>query len=191
MISYITGQLIHRAKDSVIVNVNGIGYSVFVPARLIDALKVGSTIELHTHLQIREDSHDLFGFLTREELELFKLLLTVKGVGPKTALSVLNQTDGAAVSQAIASGDPARLAQTAGIGLKNSERIVLDLKNKIVPFDSDHGVTKDWAEQQDVVEALVSLGYSAMQAQAAVKSLPGNLKDSAAKVKAALKLLNK
>ncbi|MBI3626948.1 Holliday junction branch migration protein RuvA [Candidatus Uhrbacteria bacterium] len=189
MISFLTGNILHRGKDHVVVNISGVGYSAFVPAKNLDKFRVGQAVELHTHHQVREDAHDLFGFVTREELELFKQLLTVKGVGPKTALSVLNEAEAGAVSQAIASGDPARLAQTASIGLKNAERIVVDLKTKVIPFEGNQPGA-EWQSQQDVIEALVSLGYSSNQAQTAVKVLPVELKDSAARVKAALKVLN-
>lgn len=188
MIAFISGQILHKGADSIIVNAGGIGYHSFLPVRLIEHLKIGQAIELHTHHQIREDAHELYGFLHRDELDLFKQLLSVKGVGPKTALSVLNEADGAAVSQAIAAGDPGALSQTAGISLKNAERIVLDLKNKVIPFEGQSEVGA-WKTHQEVIEALVSLGYSNNQAQSVVKKLPAKLDDTESQLKEALKIL--
>lgn len=190
MIAFLSGQLLHKDKDHIILNVGGVGYHAFLPARLIDHLKIGQSLELHTHHQVREDAHELFGFLSRDELAFFKSLLSVKGVGPKTALSVLNETDAGSVSQAVAAGDPVVLSQTAGISLKTAERIVVELKNKVVPFEGEKEVAS-WKRHQEVVEALISLGYTNIQAQTAIKKLPAELTETPDLLKEALKVLSK
>lgn len=190
MIAFLSGTVLVKKADSLILNCNSVGYRVLLPLRLLDELRLGQILEVYTYHHIREDNQELFGFLDQLELDLFKQLITVQGIGPKKALSVLNSAGAADISTAIASGDPARLAQTSGISLKISERIILDLKNKVMPI-SGSSVSDNWRQQQEVIEALVSLGYSSVQAQGALKSVVGSFSDSQSLLKEALKILGK
>ncbi len=188
MIAFLSGQIIHKETDSIILNANGVGYHINLPVRLCNGVRVGQVAEFHTHHHVREDIQALYGFQSRDELAFFRQLLNVSGIGPKKAMSVLANADPAAASNAVAHGDPAALAQTTGVSLKIAEKIVLELKGKVIPFEGTQAEGA-WKQQQDVVEALVSLGYSPNQAQAVMKKISTDRKDSSAIVKEALQIL--
>jgi len=173
MISGVKGTIEAIGSGWVIIDVGGISFQVFVPTSTLSALgEVGRKAKLHTHLHVREDNLTLYGFSSARELEIFQILMTVKGIGPKIGLAMLSAMDADQMSLAIASGDANLLTGIPGIGKKTADRIVLELKDKI-------GET--WAIVQDmgsvegnseVINALTSLGYSMSEATRAVATLP-------------------
>ena len=166
MIAYVSGEVVARGADHVVVDVRGVGYKVFVPRH-----PAGDTVALHTHHVVRDDAQQLFGFETREELALFELVITVPGVGPKAALSLLSVSSPAALAAAIASGDAAALSRAPGVGKKTAERLIVELKGKIARTGPEREPTGLLTED-DAAAALQALGYSAAEAIAALRGAP-------------------
>jgi Holliday junction DNA helicase RuvA len=191
MIAYLTGKIQFKRGNFLVVLVNGIGYKVSVPQEIFSRVKDGEEITLYTYHHVREDSQQLFGFESFDGLTLFELLISVSGVGPKTALNVFSIADIADVKAAIMNGDAAILKKVSGIGGKTAERIVLELRNKVDEI-SDLKLLKskeDLDSDADAVEALNSLGYSRQQVKDALKSVDPSVKDVSLRVKAALRFL--
>jgi Holliday junction DNA helicase RuvA len=172
MIATLEGILEYRGDDSVIINVGGIGFRVYVPASTLSQLgAVKGRVSLYTHLHVREDNISLYGFASSEELTLFKSLISVTGIGTKLALALLSALNPERLVMAIISGDIDLLSQTPGIGKKMASRLVVELKGKL---------EKDWKEvalplapeRADVIAALTGLGYSVMEATKAISRLP-------------------
>ncbi|MFN8596908.1 MAG: Holliday junction branch migration protein RuvA [Anaerolineae bacterium] len=172
MIAHLRGAVEFIGKDSLIVDVNNVGYRVFVTATTRDAASVGRVIELFTHLQVREDAWTLFGFATQDELELFELLLSVSGIGAKTALAVLAAAPPDRLRAAIAHEQTDVLTRVPGIGPKTAKNIVFHLKDKVGIVT--RGAEIQYLSDQDteVIAALTTLGYSVVEAQSALASLP-------------------
>ena len=177
MIAHVRGKVTHRATDHVVVDVGGVGYLLHV-ASLDRVPPRGEVVELHTSLQVREDSMTLYGFPDRTALELFELLLTSSGVGPKLALAALRTHRADVLRTAIATGDVATLTAVPGIGKKSADRLVLELRDRVgAGFDvAPDGVALDGGTAAstplgEVREALTSLGYSAAEVQAALADL--------------------
>ncbi|MDO8594404.1 MAG: Holliday junction branch migration protein RuvA [bacterium] len=187
MISYLSGTVIEKDIRFAIIDVGGVGYRVFVTEDTLHRLKIGSAAKLKTHHAVREDSEDLFGFLDNEDLKLFELLLTVSGIGPKSALNILNVATPETLRRSITSGETAYLTKISGIGRKTAEKIVLELKEKLGAGDG--GTTLK--EEVDALEALKSLGYSHGEAREALKNIPKEAVSTSDRVKQALKLLGK
>jgi holliday junction DNA helicase RuvA len=177
VIAHLRGRVVHRSVSDVVVDVHGVGYLVHVPAGE-RVPPQGQTVELHTSLQVREESMTLYGFLDRGSLTLFELLLTSSGVGPKLALAALGTHRPDVLRTAIASGDLTSLTAIPGVGKKVAERLVLELKDKVgsVGAGAPTGVaggtaTADPHAVAEVREALVGLGYAATEIQAALAAL--------------------
>ena len=187
MIACLSGTVRHKNLNTIVVDVSGVGYKVIVP--LDTALEVvpSSAIFLWTHLVVRETSLELFGFLDKELLDIFELLITISGIGPKSALSILNVASPAMLRQAVASEDTTYLTRVSGIGKKNAEKIVLELKDKLKTTQEDKSI--DTRSEGDALEALVSLGYVERDARDALKKVPKDIEGTSERVKAALKLL--
>lgn len=171
MISYVRGALDHKEPNRVIVDVNGIGYEVFVPLSTYQELPaVGGQVKLHTHHHVRDDAMHLYGFLSSEEKEIFELVLTISGVGAKVALSILSFISVDDFRRAIAQGDMKALTKIPGIGKKSAERMVLELKDKIGKIHIDERMVKllEAESTNDAVSALLSLGASQSAAEYAV-----------------------
>lgn len=166
MIAYISGEVVARGADHVVVDVRGVGYKVFVPRH-----PGSDTVALHTHHVVRDDAQQLFGFETREELALFELVITVPGVGPKAALSLLSVSSPPALAAAIASGDAAALARAPGVGKKTAERLIVELKGRIARSGPEREPTGLLTED-DAAAALQALGYSASEAISALRGAP-------------------
>jgi Holliday junction DNA helicase RuvA len=179
MIRALRGTVIGRGRDFLVIEVGGgsggIGYKVLTTEPAVAQTQVSQTVALHTYLQVREDALTLFGFLEEEELELFELLLTVSGVGPKVALSTLSTLTPDAIRLALANDEPAVIARVPGIGKRTAQKIVLELKDK-VSFSADGLQSLASASDVDteVIEALVALGYSVVEAQRAVQRISGD-----------------
>lgn len=166
MIAYVSGEVVARGADHVVVDVRGVGYKVFVPRH-----PGGDTVALHTHHVVRDDAQQLFGFETREELALFELLITVPGVGPKAALSLLSVSSPPALAAAIASGDAAALSRAPGVGKKTAERLIVELKGKVARGGVEREPTGLLTEDE-AAAALQALGYSAAEAVSALRGAP-------------------
>ncbi len=165
MIARLRGTVLDRAPDSLIVEVGGVGYLVYGSTGVIAVAKTGAEIILHTHLVVREDSMTLFGFASAHEQRLFQVLIGVSGVGPKVGLALMSIMTADELSFAIASGNAAALARAAGVGQKLASRIVLELRGK---FTSDTPIALPGVESEEVVAALMGLGYSQAEAVDAV-----------------------
>ncbi len=188
MISHLRGQIRARGGDFVVLDVSGVGFRVRVPASTLETLgEVGSTAELATHLHVREDDLALFGFATPEELDLFELLLTVSGIGPKAALGILSAAPPATIRAAIAQNNLDVLTGIPGIGKKTAQRLVLELKSKMAGSEAELGEVSPL--DQEVVAALVNLGYSAAEAQRAARAVPASEKLVEDRIRAALRYL--
>jgi Holliday junction DNA helicase RuvA len=187
MIGYLQGTILKKIGKSIILNTGNVGYSVNLPAPLLEKCKEGKTLELYIYTKVREDDISLFGFAKIEELEFFKTVLNVNGVGPKTALEILSQ-DIDKTKAAILSNNILFLSKIPGIGKKTAEKMILELKDKISK-NSDIHQDKNTQEELDVLEALKSLGYSQNEAREALKQVEENL-DTSKKIKSALKILS-
>jgi len=172
MIAHLRGTIDFIGKDHLIIDVGGMGYRVFVPAAVRDAAQTGRLIELATHLQIRDDAWVLFGFGTPAELELFELLLGVTGVGARTALAVLNAAPPERLREAIAHEQAEVLTRVPGIGPKTAKSIVFHLKDKVGIVTPDAEIQYLTDQDTEVIGALTALGYSVVEAQRALASLP-------------------
>lgn len=182
MISTLKGIITHRGEDTATVEVGGIGYEVSLPVPELSKLKMGAPVHLFTHEVIREDHRELFGFGGREELEFFRKMISVSGVGPRTALHVLSLGI-TKVREAIGKGDAAFLSSAPGVGTKTAQKIVLELKGVIAE------VGKAGPRGDEIVDALVGLGYGRPDAADAVAQLPADLADPSERLRAALKII--
>jgi Holliday junction DNA helicase RuvA len=170
MIAALKGVLEDKTADSLIVEVAGVSFRVCVPAATLGAAgEPGAGIKLHTHLHVREDALTLYGFVTAQERAFFEQLLTVSGVGPRVALSLLSAYSPETLRGAIAAGDLDLLSRVPGIGRKIAGRLVVDLKGKL---DVGRLAPSVPIADTELLDGLVRLGYSAMEAQAAVQALP-------------------
>jgi Holliday junction DNA helicase RuvA len=176
MIAGLKGTIQALGSDWAIVNVNGIGFQVYMPTSTLSTLgAAGEEVELHTHLHLREDNATLYGFASAEELGLFQTLIGVSGLGPKLALSMLSAMSVEKLSMAIASGSADLLTGVPGVGKKLAERLILELKEKIAA--GWIGVPAELAEENaDVLAALTSLGYSVREASRVVTAIPPDQK---------------
>ncbi len=175
MIAHLRGSLLAKSPNTAVVDCNGVGYDVAISVQCFTRLpEEGNTVALHVNTQVREDAIALFGFLDLDEKRLFEKLITISGVGPKLALTLLSGIEAAALATAIRSSDHALLVRIPGIGKKTAERIVLELKDKLdglasTPVPPAPGQPAGLAVE-DVVSAMVNLGYSRVSAQKAVES---------------------
>ena len=186
MIAHISGTILAVTDKSIIVETAGVGYRVFATAETLLKYKNGETASLWTSHIIREDSQDLYGFENQTDQDLFELLRGVSGIGPKSALGVMNVATIGTIARAINANDVGYLTKISGIGKKTAEKIILELRDKLPAImettldDSSH----------DVIDALIALGYSESKARDASRSLDPSL-DTQAKIREALRLLNK
>ncbi|MFA5629554.1 MAG: Holliday junction branch migration protein RuvA [Dehalococcoidales bacterium] len=173
MISNISGKLEALGTDWAVINVGGIGFQVHLSTTAISKLgNVGSSVKVYTHLHVREDNLTLFGFIGVDELELFKSVTSVSGIGPKLGLAMLSAMDPDQIIMAIASGNADLLTGIPGIGKKTASRIVLELKDKIGTGMMATPMAEIAQENADVLAALTSLGYSASEITRALSSIP-------------------
>ncbi|MHB1295423.1 MAG: Holliday junction branch migration protein RuvA [Anaerolineae bacterium] len=189
MIASLRGQVRAVRGDSVVLEVGGVGYAVYVPVSLLDRLTVGTLVELHTYMVVRETAISLYGFETLEEREVFVTLLGVTGIGPRTALSTLSALSPDLLRNAIAQGDAAALARVPGLGRKMAQRLVLDLREKIGAASGSALSSPLSTADTDVLNALTSLGYSVVEAQDAVRALPEDAKELDERILTALRFL--
>lgn len=200
MISYIKGELAAFEKEKVIVDVNGIGYGIFMPETTMSMLPpCGNEVKIYTYLNVREDAIHLFGFLTRDDLEIFKMLIGVSGIGPKGGLAILSKLSADDLRFAVLSGDAKAISAAQGIGKKTAEKVIIELKDKL---DLDEllqpkpeissTIEKDNSNneiQSEAVQALVALGYGSTESLKAVKKVGADCSTVEEVLKAALKNL--
>lgn len=184
MYSYIKGELTEINIDHIVVETNGIGYMIFVPTNTFSYLpSIHENIKVYTYLYIREDAMILYGFLTKDDLEMFKLLITVNGIGPKGGLAVLSTLSSDDLRFAILSDDAKAIAKSPGVGAKTAQRVILDLKDKVSLEDAfekkiEHNITAETGGgsvistvKNDAILALTALGYSSTESMKAVSKV--------------------
>ncbi|MBK8821628.1 MAG: Holliday junction branch migration protein RuvA [Anaerolineales bacterium] len=177
MIATLRGEISQIEENALIVEVGGVGYRVFVPAPLRGQSKAGESIFLFTHLVVREDAFLLYGFESQSDRELFNILLGVDGVGPKVALSVLSTMTLDAIQRAVFAEEPDVLSRVPGVGKKTAQKMALHLKDKLKPVDSLSRLSAMSDTDAEVIAALTALGYSVVEAQAALQSIPKDSPD--------------
>ena len=184
MIAFLKGEVADMTEGSIILDVNGVGYEVLVPGQLLSMLEgIGQSLKLYTHMQVREDTVTLFGFLTRDDLQMFRMLISVNGVGPRAGLSILSALGADDLRFAVLADDAKRISKTPGIGAKTAQKIILELKDKLdleEAFEKKLAAAENAPEIsaaagddiiQDAVQALVALGYGRTEALKAVRSV--------------------
>ncbi|WP_230399869.1 Holliday junction branch migration protein RuvA [Novisyntrophococcus fermenticellae] len=201
MISYIRGIVDEVEEGSLIIEQGGMGFQVFVPGGLLDGqLRKGTEVKVYTYLHVKEDAMQLYGFLSRDDLHVFRLLLNVNGIGPKAALGILSGITADELRFAVLSDDTAAISKAPGIGKKTAQKVILELKDKFSledAFEQKLSNTGEYNSGEDVkdvardaVQALVALGYSNTEAFQAVRKVePRDDMDSEAMLKAALKYI--
>lgn len=191
MYEYLRGTIDSVQEDYLVVDVGGVGYKVFSSQNTLRNAKVDSAAKIYTQLIVREDDMLIFGFDTRDELNMFKLLNTVSGVGPKAAVGLLNQYRSQEIALAIIAKDAAKLTKAQGIGKKTAERIILELKDKISTESAItvQAISTDSSNAAQVIEALTSLGYSYSEAAQAISKIKNQEAPIDAMIKEALKIL--
>lgn len=200
MFSYISGKLVEKSKDYAVIDVSGVGFKIYTSLTSLSDTMVqkGDIVTFHTYLYIKEGIMDLYGFSTKEELNLFELLISVSGVGAKGAVAILSVASPSKLSLSIVSDDVATIKKASGIGAKTAQRICLELKDKIknediISKDTDTFVslsdTSSDSARQDAISALIVLGYSSSEAQRAVGSVKETFDDAESYIKHALKNL--
>ena len=182
MITYIRGELVAIEEDKVIVDVGGVGYGIFMPGTAMNYLPpIGEEVKLHTYMNVREDAMQLFGFLTRDDLKVFKLVIGVSGIGPKGGLSILSKLSPDELRFAVMAGDAKAISAAPGIGKKTAEKLIIELKDKLNIEDVlERGAdnvampaasSQANGAQSEAIQALVALGYSNTEAVKAVKKV--------------------
>lgn len=191
MIAHLTGTIIQKTDKSLIISVGGVGYQVFVSTDILSrSPAIGETIELSTYMSVRENAMDLFGFETIDEKHFFELLLSVSGIGPRSALSILSIAPMTTIKKAIGSGDTSYLTKVSGIGRKTAEKIVVELRDKLsaLGHNDESGSLRG---ESDIIEALQSLGYSLNDSRNAVKQVADTIVGTNERIKEALKILGR
>jgi holliday junction DNA helicase RuvA len=190
MIGRLSGKTTHKDGGVIIVDVGGVGYRVNLPKESVSKISVGDKTDLWTHLHVRENALDLYGFIEKEQVEFFELLIGVSGVGPKTALAILSIAPPKTLAIAIVQNNTSYLTRVSGIGKRNAEKIIVELKDRLraVVKDED-GIPV--SETEDAILALRSLGYSTREAQEALSRIPDDTTETQEQIKEALKHLGK
>ena len=189
MIARITGEIVEKSTGSVVLQTGGIGYRVYVLPSSVERMVAGKSASLFTHLVVRENLLDLYGFLTEEELRIFELLISVSGIGPKGAMGVLAQANPREIKTAIQLRDYSVLTKVSGIGKKTAERIVLELKNKVGELAEGGGAETNITSDGEAIEALMALGYKREEAKKSLSKIDSGVDDVGEKVRQALRIL--
>ena len=194
MIGYLEGELIKKYDRRCILKCGSLGYRIFMTNSTLNKLQENTdTVKVFTYPHIREDIQELYGFLRPDELELFEMLITVSGVGPKSALTLVDEVPFEMLVAAITRGEEGILRRVSGVGQKTAQKIIIDLKTKALALvtAATQAVSQTVSEDVDIWEALQSLGYSAYQAREAVKKIPVGIKGVSGRIAEALKVLAK
>ncbi len=193
MIAYLKGKVIHKTEKSIILLVDSIGYEVFLPNKFLTKIKKEPELDLYIYHKQKEDAQELYGFENLGEREFFVQLISVSGVGPKSALNVMSIASIQDSKEAIVSGDADIFKKVSGIGSKTAERIVVELKNKFSFLSTSSVNNKDLQDNSnlEIFEALNALGFNDNEVREVYNQIPKDLKTTSDKIKAALKLLKK
>jgi Holliday junction DNA helicase RuvA len=191
MIAKIEGLISYIGNRFLIVDVSGVGYKLFVTDETLSLSKIDESIRLWVYTAVRENSIDLYGFLEMEDLSFFELLLGVSGIGPKSALSILDLGPVHSLRKAIAGGDTNYLNKVSGIGRKTAEKIVVELKDRLKEYEDDNFTSESMREERDILEALRTLGYSQEDAREAIKRIPAEMTEMNNRLKEALKIISR
>jgi len=192
MIAKLTGKIDYLKDNYAVVDVGGVGYKVYLSVYTfgkVAGMNNASGVELYIHTYVREDQLALYGFLSSEELEMFELLISISGIGPKAGMGILSIATPNTIKTAILNEDPSILTKVSGIGKKTAERVILELKNKVA--DMSVGEKEEAVIDSDAIEAMVGMGYSVSEARDVLKTVPMDVKDVGARIKQALKNLGK
>ncbi len=190
MIAHLEGVVRSVKNSTLVLSVHGVGYRVYIPKRTAESLSLGNDVSLHTHLAVREDAMDLFGFETQEELELFTLLISISGIGPRSALGIIGLETVDKLVHAIGHGDVGYLTKVSGVGKKSAEKIVLELRDKVQGFTMSDSLTSH-RNEEDVLEALKTLGYRTDEAREALRQIVSETDDQGVIIKEALRILSR
>ncbi len=191
MITYLRGKIKKVREEFLILDVNGVGYRIFGTQQMLHSLKNESgDVEIYTHQHIREDSQELYGFLTLEELEFFEIIISVSGVGPRIGLAILEISGVPDIKKAIATSNVDYLTRVPGIGRKKAELIILNLKSKMDVLVGGDGLNLS-NDDSDSVNALIRLGYNRNEALEALESVPQDVKDAGERIRLALRNIGK
>ncbi len=192
MISTLEGKVSLKAEKYAILDVNGIGYKIWCSEKTLSKIpQIGQSVKLYTYLSVKENGWDLFGFLSFEEVELLELLIMIPGIGPKTAANILSGASVEDLQEAIVLGDETILSRVSGIGKKVAQKIVIELKSKVKKLSKGAGDKFRVADDIEIIDALVTLGYKVYEAREALKQVPETVKGVENRVKEALKRLGK
>jgi len=191
MISYLEGKILDKNEKFFVVDVSGVGYRIFSHSGILEKIpENGQNVKIWTHLYVREDAMDLYGFLNKEELEFFEILISISGIGPRSALGILEVAPVSSLKQAIVSEDETFFTKVSGIGRKTAQRLILELKSKLAKtVVLEKGGS--FKEMGDAFEALVALGYRQSDVRRVLNELPKDMKSAEAKVKEVLKRLGR
>jgi holliday junction DNA helicase RuvA len=188
MIGYLRGKIKIKARGYVILDVRDVGYKVHVNDLISGGLSVGQETEFYIYHHVKEDISALYGFMQSNHLEMFELLISVSGIGPKSAMGILAVADIEQIKDSVVKGDSSLLTKVSGIGKKTGERIVLELRGKVEAVASDIGAKAGAVSASgEEIDALMALGYSLIQARDALKEIDPSIKDSGERIRAALK----
>ncbi len=192
MISFLEGKITLKSEKYAIIETNGIGFKIFCSEKTLSKIpQSAASVKLFTYLSVRETSWELFGFLTFDEIELFELLISIPGIGPKTAANILSVASVEDLQEAIVLGDETILSRVSGIGKKVAQKIVIELKSKIKKIAKGAGDKFKVADEIEIIDALVTLGYKVYEAREALKQVPSDTKGVENRVKEALRRLGK
>ncbi len=191
MISYLEGTVKFKGLNYLILLTHGVGYKVFVPTSILSAFPLNSPLNLYTHMNVKEDALDLYGFEGLQDLQLYELLIGVSGIGPKTALAVFSYAKPEKIKGAITKGDFEFFTAVPRLGKKNAQKIIIELRSKLGSLEeldlNDDGV----GEQKEIIDALQSFGFTSLEAKEAMRGLPEDSTSVSEKIRLALKNLGK
>lgn len=191
MIAHLKGKILLRGQKFIIIDAGGIGYKIFAAPETIKKAKGKEEFSLWTHLHVREDALELYGFTEYAELEFFEMLISVSGIGPKSALGVIGVAPLDTLKRAVSAGETEYLTKVSGIGRRTAEKIIVELREKLGGAEFMEGKDELLKGEQDALEALQSLGYSLREAREALKQVPKEIEDTNNRIKEALKFLGK
>ncbi|MFA6458895.1 MAG: Holliday junction branch migration protein RuvA [Candidatus Paceibacterota bacterium] len=192
MIAFLRGNIIETGPRYAVVDTGSVGYKVWLTDDTLHSIETNKDAAFWTYLAVRENSQDLYGFPKKSDRDFFELLISVSGIGPKSALNILSLVASETLASAVRTGSTSHLVKVSGIGKKTAEKIVLELKDKLGLFTGSQSPEsmREMSSDSDTIEALKALGYETDDAREALKKIDKNISDTGAKVKAALKLLS-
>ncbi|MDD5589675.1 MAG: Holliday junction branch migration protein RuvA [Candidatus Portnoybacteria bacterium] len=192
MISLLEGKIAFKAEKFAVIETGGIGFRVNFSEKTLGKIpQTGQNIRVWTHLSVKENGWDLFGFLNYEEVDLFELLITISGIGPKTAANILGSASVEDLQEAIVLGDETILGKVSGIGKKVAQKIVIELKSKVKKLAKGTGERSRMADEIEIIDALATLGYKVYEAREAIRQVPEDVKGIENRIKEAMKRLGR